>query len=1524
MAGNILSRIVEITISATDKTGQVLNSVSSSFSSIHSSANSAASSVVDMMQKVRAAGDTVSSSVSSSVSAMNTVAQNGISIIKKVEDAVQSADTKIQQFSRKVTSASKVQTPSASRSQADIVSEIEKAKSTYASFSKLGGSVSSDFLDAEFKKMRGSVQALNHELSRPVKYNITNTKSVTAEIKRIKQEFEALRSSGKATAEELSAAYRGTQASLQRLTAELAKPLRPMQGLFTTATSLQTLLAGMGAGYAIVTAIQQTKEFDDNLRAAGAAAGATSGDLARMEDAARKAGAETKFTAADAASALQILAMAGLTVDESIAALPNVLNLASAGMMDIASAADISTSILAGYQMKVSDLSRVNDVLAKTSASSNVEVSELGTSFKYAGPIAKSTGIEFEELATMLGLLANAGYKGSMAGTIMRNAIADLSKQTSAVSGRLREMGIEVKSATGGLRPMTDILEDLAKKGATTEDMLTLFGKRGGPGMSALLGMGISAIRSYREEINNSADAASRITGIMEGGLGGALRRVSSAYQEVQIAIERTSDQKLVDFLTLVQNSLLSSKKEIADFVGGVISIGISLASSAISVGSFVVEHSKLILVLGGVTTALYAIGAAIGVIEWSKTLTFVQILAKLNLSFVATSATNFFSVISTGFTGIVTLATTSLTAIGTFLTGFIASNPVLAAIAAVITVAAGAVLLFSDNAEKSAKRHQELANSIGESRKEIQGQIEELKNIKKVFDTAEEGSSAHIRAQESLAKAMKDSNVSIDDHGRVIAKVGDGYVDNYNKLKLYIDQLEKQDKTDFALQLEQQAIALKKSSDAIVEQRKRIEILTGGNGAGESKVDPFLKGAYENEIKKTYELAKAKREASAAMTDMVSQAVKAGWSVEELTSTLNQVNIEPKIRDEVIDKFKSLIKLQDAAIKQREAAAKVRKDVGIEPTEADVTSKMSDQDKAEYKILKDTLSDIDKAREKDVKKVTEYAGKIGKEYQTMAGLVKESSSTQIEAINTVTEARLAAVSVSGASELSKIQQETAINRQAYDAKAQVIREYISTSEELLSQEEELLQIPNKTISDIKKSETEILQNRREIFSKTKEESTKTADSVRNDTDKMLQGSKEISDAVTKSEYDMLLKRKSNYKEAATSYQTMITSMIGEEKKHLEAVRKAEEEKAALKLTVEDKVRSLRQQGMSEEMKYADIKKQIDEKQAAARQAIAAGEFTKGKQLAERAMALAESNTLKEKEGATRDDIAKVAEKNAEAAAAKAAGEYEKAKRLTEEAIKLSETNTKKQKEGVSQQQADASVSSAIKEVEESSSIIEDALNQTEKAHQKAADSIKAQKDSLSVSLREAQQEIEALNSKIEGISVANISVHQDGVKEAENSLVAVYKALTDLDGKIATVKVVEEKTQTESHFSGGVAGLARSIFKEIISPITLKKSGYMPGYSSSDVVSAYLAKGEGILNNTAMRHYEESGLARLNALQVPKQALYSNNVTSHTATSNNVSTVSNTTIRFDGLGLNANQVVKTKAEQLLAAVSGG
>jgi TP901 family phage tail tape measure protein len=288
-------------------------------------------------------------------------------------------------------------------------------------------------------------------------------------------------------------------------------------------------------------AIATVAKFDDSMAKVSAITGATGDDLDDLRKQAKLMGAETRFSAVQAAEGMTFLGMAGFETHEIMEAMPAVLNLAAAGALDLARASDIASDIMSGFGIEASDMNRVADVLAKTASRANTSVELMGETMKFAAPIAKEFGVSLEESSAMAGLMADAGIKGSMAGTTLRTVFTRLAAPTDESAQLMKDLGIQTTDAEGNMKDMGSILRDTegAFSGMSESQKLqaaeTIFGKQAMTGMLAVVGRGADTFDEFVEQLMDSDGAAEDMANTMEDTLGGAFRQLRSATEGLLI-----------------------------------------------------------------------------------------------------------------------------------------------------------------------------------------------------------------------------------------------------------------------------------------------------------------------------------------------------------------------------------------------------------------------------------------------------------------------------------------------------------------------------------------------------------------------------------------------------------------------------------------------------------------------------------------------------------------------------------------------------------------------------------------------------------------------------------------------------------------------------------------------------------------------------------------------------------------------------------------------------------------------------
>lgn len=288
-----------------------------------------------------------------------------------------------------------------------------------------------------------------------------------------------------------------------------------------------------------------------------------------LRDYAQEMGRNTAFSATQCADALNYMALAGYDTQTSMEMLPNVLNLAAAGNMDLARASDMVTDTQTAFGISLDRTSKMVDEMAKAASTGNTSVEQLGDAFLTVGGLAKELNGGFvtladgtkkpvdgvQELEIALTAMANAGVKGTEAGTHMRNMLLKLSSPTSDGTKQLEALGVQVFDTEGKMRSLSDIFGDLngALGNLTQEQKIqaisALFNTRDMASAEALLAAVGEDWDSIGESILNADGAAQKMADTQLDNLAGDITLFKSALEGAKIAISDGLTPTLRDFV---------------------------------------------------------------------------------------------------------------------------------------------------------------------------------------------------------------------------------------------------------------------------------------------------------------------------------------------------------------------------------------------------------------------------------------------------------------------------------------------------------------------------------------------------------------------------------------------------------------------------------------------------------------------------------------------------------------------------------------------------------------------------------------------------------------------------------------------------------------------------------------------------------------------------------------------------------------------------------------------------------------
>ncbi|MDS1004190.1 phage tail tape measure protein [Clostridium sporogenes] len=309
-----------------------------------------------------------------------------------------------------------------------------------------------------------------------------------------------------------------------------------MKGFGVAVAGVATAVGGLS-----LAAIKVGADFEAQMSRVKAISGATGVEFEQLTKQAMELGASTAFSAKEVAEGMENLASAGFTTKEIMAAMPGMLDLAASSGEDLANSADIAASTLRGFGLEASQAGHVADVLAKNAADTNAAIVDTGYAMKYIAPIARNAGWSLETVTAAIGIMADAGIKGSQAGTTLRGALTRLMNPPKQAAEALDALGMSVYDANGKMKDLPSILNELADKtkNLSEEDknaaIARIFGTNALSGMTALMQKGGGELEKLTQGLKNSDGAAAEMARTMQDNLKGSVEELGGALETLGI-----------------------------------------------------------------------------------------------------------------------------------------------------------------------------------------------------------------------------------------------------------------------------------------------------------------------------------------------------------------------------------------------------------------------------------------------------------------------------------------------------------------------------------------------------------------------------------------------------------------------------------------------------------------------------------------------------------------------------------------------------------------------------------------------------------------------------------------------------------------------------------------------------------------------------------------------------------------------------------------------------------------------------
>lgn len=361
------------------------------------------------------------------------------------------------------------------------------------------------------------------------------------------------------------------------------------QNLVGSGTRL--LIGGGLAGLIGSAAVGQTADFEQILRQVQVFGNLSAEALGDVQDRILQFSAETVFDPSQSISAFLDLQKAGLSAADSLEALNRIGELAAAGDQNLQDATEGLVLAVQSFGIAYEDATRITNAYVQAANAGTASVSELEAGVANVGVSAKNFGLSFEETVAVLSIFNDAGIRGAEAGTQLKTILTRLSSDNKEVTQTFADLGIKITDASGNLRSLDSILNDLRHR---MNDVRTV---------TVQVSKGLGEDQKNQLELAEKAYAsATRKIQLYELGLSSASEKSIQNAREIQnnasnvISSVTGSNEVLRTFQTEVQNSQIENIRILQNLGGSFGQLGLStlINEDEDAIANFVTEMQKL------------------------------------------------------------------------------------------------------------------------------------------------------------------------------------------------------------------------------------------------------------------------------------------------------------------------------------------------------------------------------------------------------------------------------------------------------------------------------------------------------------------------------------------------------------------------------------------------------------------------------------------------------------------------------------------------------------------------------------------------------------------------------------------------------------------------------------------------------------------------------------------------------------------------------------------------------------------
>lgn len=410
--------------------------------------------------------------------------------------------------------------------------------------------------------------------------------------------------------DEVSKNLKGAEKAIHGYTGKMMTTGKTMRKTGANMESLGRNILALNAPFIAVggMALKTGMQFDKAISQVKAVSRATGSEFTRLREKAKEIGATTSKSASDAANGMIYLSQAGYSVADTLKLANPLVKTAIAGNMDMAQSASLLADSMHSANIPIGDSTKYLDQVAKTANLSNTNISQLMEAWIGAGGSLRTANISMSQTNALLGILANAGIKGSEAGTSLSRIFMNLNATSSEAGKAMKKLGINVADSSGKMRSKIDVLKELKSKtdkmteAERNQYIQMIGGKQYANDLKILLdGMG-GTFDILTGKINHSNGALDKMAKTMADNLSGEIDGLKSTWEASLIHISDALvplARDTIKNITKVVKSLQSVNPAVIRVVAKIVMFTTVFGLLNIGVGRFLKTIGSLLLTTG-------------------------------------------------------------------------------------------------------------------------------------------------------------------------------------------------------------------------------------------------------------------------------------------------------------------------------------------------------------------------------------------------------------------------------------------------------------------------------------------------------------------------------------------------------------------------------------------------------------------------------------------------------------------------------------------------------------------------------------------------------------------------------------------------------------------------------------------------------------------------------------------------------------------------------------------------------------